>query len=235
MAKTKKTEVEASEELVGGAKKGKNTKPTKTTKQTQKKTPVKAKATKKGKAGSKTVKKTEKRKRYFKLLDKGGSKSIGRYTGETPKQAASKAFTKLSQKLKNDGKKIPKENQIFLRESTRGSNRKVYGYSASKNKLKTPQELHIKDKVTGEKKTIIYNYRNNIRKIAVPESMGGGAKKNKKAAAGSKSKKGAAKKAATKKGASKKVSDKKQPKKEVKKTTKAPAQKAKGQKAKAAK
>lgn len=151
----------------GGAKKGKKAK--KTVSKGQKKT----------KGGA--VKKDE---RYFKLIDAKTLKSFGRYTGETPKQAASKGFTKLLQKLKENGKTVPKETTIYLRESTRGSNRKVYGYSASRQKLPEPQELVIKDKETGEEKTITYHYRNKIKKVAVPEQFGGvkKTKKTKKAA-----------------------------------------------------
>ena len=77
----------------------------------------KKKASNKSAAGSKTSKKTSsgskkavkktKGDRYFKLVDKNGN-SHGRYTGGTPKQAASKGFTKMLQKIKANGK-----NQIL--------------------------------------------------------------------------------------------------------------------------
>ena len=111
--------------------------------------------------------------RYFKLVDLKTGKSHGRYTGDTPKQAASKGFTKMLQKLKTEGKKAPKNSTIFLRESTRGSARKVYGYEATRQKLPEPQELVITDKETGVEKTIVYFYRNKIHKVPVPEQMGG--------------------------------------------------------------
>lgn len=112
--------------------------------------------------------------RYFKLIDPKNKQSFGRYTGATPKQAASKAYTKLLQKLKQSGGSIPKTTTLYLRESTRNSPKKVYGYAASRIKLTEPQQLTIKDKVTGSDKTITYNYRNKIKKIAVPEELAGG-------------------------------------------------------------
>jgi len=154
------------------------------------------------KVARKTVKKgggkAEKKARYFKLVDPKTLKSTGRYTGETPKQAASKGYTKYIQKLKARGKKAPTETIIYLRESTRGSNRKVYGYSASRQKLDEPQELDIEDKVNGGSKTIVYRFRNRIKKVPVPEQIGGARKKAKAKKAKSGSKKTAAKKPAKK-------------------------------------
>lgn len=63
-------------------------------------------------------------KRYFKLINEDGS-TKGRYTGETPKQAASKGYTKMLQQMKKDGEKIPKHSIIYLRESTRGSQKNL--------------------------------------------------------------------------------------------------------------
>ena len=146
--------------------------------------PVKKVVVQKGKkqtAGSKTTKvtggrsanKEEGKERYFKLIDAKTGRSYGRYTGDTPKQAASKGFTKMLQKLKTEGKHPPKQSTIYLRESTRGSARKVYGYEASRQKLPEPQQLVIKDKETGDEKTIVYHFRNKIKKVAVPEQIGG--------------------------------------------------------------
>jgi len=153
------------------------------------------------------------------LIDAKTGRSYGRYTGDTPKQAASKGFTKMLQKLKSEGKNPPKQSTIYLRESTRGSARKVYGYEASRQKLPEPQQLEIKDKETGETKVIVYHFRNKIKKVPVPEQIGGAksarsAKKNSVSKKGSNaggSKKGSsgkstpAKKAAPAKGGNKKA------------------------------
>ncbi|MEM0354208.1 MAG: non-histone chromosomal MC1 family protein [Thermoplasmata archaeon] len=113
------------------------------------------------------------RERYFKLIDVESGKSYGRYTGDTPKQAASKSYTKLLQKLKGEGKTPPKQSTIYLRESTRGSAKKIYGYLATRQKLREPQNLEIVDKESGNKKMITYHFRNKILKIPVPEQIGG--------------------------------------------------------------
>ena len=152
-----------------------------------------SKTAKKTTSGSKTLKKKSSSKkllsdeqdsvpgkRYFKLINPKTGESFGRYTGATPKQAASKGYTKILEKLQKDGAKIPKETLLYLRESTRNSNRKIYGYTASRTKLSEPQELNITDKLTGNPKKIVYNYRNKVRKVAVPEHLGGAAKSKSK-------------------------------------------------------
>lgn len=156
------------------------------------------------------------KERYFKLIDAKTGRSFGRYTGDTPKQAASKGYTKMLQKLRTEGKNPPKQSTIYLRESTRGSLRKVYGYEASRQKLPEPQELVIEDKVSGEKKTIVYHYRNKIKKVVVPEQIGG-AKTSRSGKKSSSTKKGAS---GSKKGTTGKSADtKKQTKTVTKKTS----------------
>lgn len=153
--------------------KQKNMKKTTKVKKTVSKT---TKKTTKNQAGGKKTKtpKEEGKDRYFKLIDPKTGRSYGRYTGDTPKQAASKGYTKILQKLRSEGKTLPKHaTTIYLRESTRGSARKVYGYEASRQKLPEPQKLEITDDQTGETKTIVYHFRNKIKKVAVPQQIGG--------------------------------------------------------------
>lgn len=114
---------------------------------------------------------TEKGDRYFKLIDPETGLSFGRYTGDTPKQAASKGFTKMVQKLKKQKEIIPKHSIIYLRESTRGRGRKIYGYKATRVQLPKPQKLTITDPKTKKKKVIVYRYRNKIKKAGVPEDI----------------------------------------------------------------
>ena len=137
------------------------------------------------------------KERYFKLIDPNTHEPFGRYTGDTPKQAASKGYTKLLQKYRDENKPLPKVTTIYLRESTRGSLKKVYGYSATRQKLQEPQELKIQDKETGKMKTITYHYRNKIKKVPVPEQIGGAKRsaKSKNARSSKKSSRGATKKA----------------------------------------
>ncbi|AGF85475.1 hypothetical protein QJ854_gp307 [Moumouvirus goulette] len=150
------------------------TKSTKTENKGSKGSKTSKQTTKKGsQTGNKksTKSKEESKDRYFKLVDPKTNESYGRYTGGTPKQAASKAYTKTIQKLKSEKKPIPKQSTIILRESTRGSPRKYYGYEASRLKLDKPQELTIN--TDGQEKIIVYHFRNKIKKIPVPEQLGG--------------------------------------------------------------
>lgn len=207
-----------------GSKQKKSTSGSKTAKTTKKsKTSSGSKKTKGGATKRKTPKE-DGRKRYFKLIDAKTEETYGRYTGDTPKQAASKAFTKMLQKLKANGKHPPKQSTtIYLRESTRGSSRKSYGYEAFRQKLDEPQELVITDDKTGVTKTITYHYRNRIKKVPVPEHFGGA--RSKKSSSGSRSKKsrketGKGKTSSSKKSSSK-TSDSKKGGKTDKKNTSA--------------
>jgi len=167
---TKKTTQSKSAKTSAGSKTSKSSKPaSKSTAGRGRKST----GTKNAKGNSRTANKDKKNDRYFKLIDAKTGRSYGRYTGDTPKQAASKGFTKMLQKLKVGGKTAPKQSTIFLRESTRGSARKIYGYEASRLKLPEPQELIITDKISGEEKTITYHFRNKIKKVPVPEQIGG--------------------------------------------------------------
>lgn len=236
---TKAEEVEVDEEseqlnVKGG--KSKNTRakpapkktaaktPSKGSKTTKKTTPARGKKTAGKQKGGNTQKPTE---RYFKLIDAKTGKSYGRYIGGTPKQAASKGYTKMLQKLKANGKKAPAHSVIYLRESTRGSARKVYGYEAARIRLPEPQELVITDKETGKEKTITYNFRNKIKKVAVPDNvmLGGGRSKSNmkkgtsKKTSGSKSTKKTPAKSTGKKPSPKATSAKSTPAKSTKKTS----------------
>jgi hypothetical protein len=104
------------------------------------------------------------KKRYFKSIDANGN-TTGRFAGMTPKQAASKAFTKLVQKNKQSGEEVPENATIYLRESTRGSPQKTFGYTASRQRLAEPMTIQIMDPVSGERKEITYHYKNQIQKI----------------------------------------------------------------------
>ena len=54
---------------------------------------------------------------------------------------------------------------MYLGETTIGSQGKTYGFEASRIELVDTQTLEIIDSATGEKKTISYNFRNQIKKI----------------------------------------------------------------------
>jgi hypothetical protein len=135
---------------------------------------------KKKKIDEKKVKKTsnssetKKKKRLFKRFDENLGKYVGRYVSYTPKQAASKGYTKMLRKLKKLGEKIPKKSTVYLCEHTKGKPKKIYGYVAKRQLLETPQirKIVVTDK-DGElhKKKIKCYYRNKIKKTQVPEEI----------------------------------------------------------------
>jgi len=194
------------------------------------KKPASKAAAKKKSTGSKTNKKKgDTKKRYFKAVDAKTGKNIGRYVGSNPKQAASKAFTKFVKSTAKKGKPSTK-TVLYLRESSRGSSKKIYGYTATRKALAEPQERTVVDATTGEEKIITNKFRNEIKKALVPEDlrMKGGAKKSKKA----KSSKAKSSKKAPAKGTktAAKKADKKPAKKAAKKADKKPAKKTSGSK-----
>lgn len=70
---------------------------------------------------------------YFKLVDINTNKSYGRYVGETPKQAANKAFINI---MKNKNNELIEGIPFYIKESTRGSdNKKIYKFVGSRVKL----------------------------------------------------------------------------------------------------
>jgi len=106
------------------------------------------------------------KKRTFKIkLDDNLYSS--RITGNTPKQAASKALTLLIKQNQKEGKNIDKIN-FTIKETTRSSKQKTYNYVGYRIKLDTPTIYNITTKSsTGEyeKKTISNQYRNKIEKL----------------------------------------------------------------------
>lgn len=146
-------------------------KPTKNVEMKGGKTAPKSKvASKSTRATTKPAGEEGKKRRFFKIKFANGE-SQGRYVGQTPKQAASKGFTKMLREYKKSGKKIPASTNIYLQESTSGSHKKTYAYKARPEKLDEPQILTVVDKKTGAEKQITYNYRNKIHRIPVPEDL----------------------------------------------------------------
>lgn len=100
-------------------------------------------------------------RRYFKCYDLTTGKLHGRYTGVTPKQAASKCASKLFRLNTNQGN----NNTGFdfaIRESTRGYPKKYFYYHTIRAMLPQPTTLHIGNQ------TITYQYRIKIYKIPNP-------------------------------------------------------------------
>jgi len=73
--------------------------------------------------------------RYFKLVDPDTGYLYGRYTGDTPKQAALKALIILLQKSKSNETDETKQTIVNIKECTRGYPKKIYRYLATKEKI----------------------------------------------------------------------------------------------------
>jgi len=170
-------------------------------------------------------------KRYFKCIminKEGVAISSGRYSGKKPKQAASKACTRLIDSYKNSDEEIPEKIVFGMHECTRASKKKKkYFYTGCRIQLEEPEEVEIKkiDPKTGKNMVIRYNYNNDVRKLTdvdtceeypllcnydakEGEEQEGGAKKVKVVKKGKKVPKKGTKKVATKKVVKKAVSKK---------------------------
>lgn len=109
------------------------------------------------------------RQRFFKLIGPDGT-SQERYTGQTPKQAASRAFTKMIMDDKKRGEYIDEDNSekiVHIQESTRGRPNTDFWYKGKRIQLDNPQHHTIN--VNGIVRTITYNYSNAVTKIRQPD------------------------------------------------------------------
>ena len=91
----------------------------------------------------------------------------GRYTvkpGQSPGDAARRAFTQVCRKQKNRSNKT-----ITLRETTQGSSKKEYSYNCKMVKLSKPRKGPI-DKKTG--KPIMFHYESHCSKASAPSKGG---------------------------------------------------------------
>ena len=106
---------------------------------------------------------SDSKKRTFKIKLED-DKFCSRITGNTPKQAASKALTLLINQKKQNGKSIKGKVQFTIRETTRGSKGKEYTYLGEKVKLKQPTTYSIRS-ANGEVKEIVNKFKNVIEKF----------------------------------------------------------------------
>lgn len=102
---------------------------------------------------------TKKKTRSFKIKI-GEEKAYGRYTGDSPYQAANKALSELIRKKKNDGGSVTGKINFTLIESTKGSSNKEHNYTGKRIALKKPITYETKNGVTVTK-----NYKNELKKL----------------------------------------------------------------------
>lgn len=101
----------------------------------------------------------KRRSRSFKVK-LGDDKPYGRYTGESPYQAANKALSELIRKNKKDGNSTAGKINFTLIESTKGSKNKEHQYVGKRVSLKKPITYQTKDGVDVTKK-----YKNELKKV----------------------------------------------------------------------
>lgn len=88
-------------------------------------------------------------KRFFAQVDPNTREFNGRYTGFTPKQAASKAFTNYIR-----SNRINPHNIIFIKETTRMSKNKIYKYTCMR--VRNDQQVIIGNR------NVTYRYVNKL-------------------------------------------------------------------------
>ena len=107
---------------------------------------------------------TEKKNRSFKVKEVSDTKAYGRYTGDSPYQAANKALSELIRRRKKAGKSTTSKINFTLIESTKGSKHRQHQYTGKRLKLKVPITYETKEGTVVEKK-----YKNQLRKIKKAE------------------------------------------------------------------
>lgn len=100
------------------------------------------------------------KERYFCLINNNGSCGK-RFVGNTPREAASKAFTSIVQQNKD----LPCDYLLKLKETTRGSNRETFYFICNRIKLDRPTNETMVNVTTGERKDYRSWHRNDIRMI----------------------------------------------------------------------
>lgn len=106
---------------------------------------------------------TSSKKRTFKIKI-SDNEFCSRITGNTPKQAASKALTLIVSQKQQAGKLTKGKIVFTIKETTRGSKGKEYVYQGEKVKLKQPTTYEIRSP-NGEVKQIVNKFRNVIEKF----------------------------------------------------------------------
>ena len=104
----------------------------------------------------------KKKTRSFKVKLSEDEKAYGRYTGDSPYQAANKALSELIRKKKSTSKSEKALGKInfTLIESTKGSKHKSHDYVGKRVALKIPITYKTKDGVEVTKK-----FKNELRKL----------------------------------------------------------------------
>lgn len=91
--------------------------------------------------------KAKKASRYFKVAGSGIGFEGGRYSGETPEQAARKAGRQLWRKVETESeyKRFDKTSvlKFILVETTQGSSKRTYSYKVEKKRKPAPEKIAL--------------------------------------------------------------------------------------------
>lgn len=104
------------------------------------------------------------RPKFFHARDKEGN-LMGRYTGVTPTQAASKAYTNFVRNQTKEGKNCDFMVQIYVTElSKQCADGRTHEYECTRSKLNEPHEVNFGGERDGTK--IVFTHRNIIKDIS---------------------------------------------------------------------
>ena len=107
------------------------------------------------------IAKKKKKHKTFKVRITNNQNASGYYKGDSPYQAASKAFSYICRMKEKAGESVSGKISFELTEYTKGKRNKVHNYIGKRVKLKKPIEYEIKK--TG--KELVKNFKNVIRKV----------------------------------------------------------------------
>ena len=102
----------------------------------------------------------DKKNRSFKVKLSNKGKATGRYTGDSPYQAANKALSEIVRKKVKAGKSVTGKINFGLVESTKGSSHREHLYVGKRIKLKKPIKYQI-----GCGTEIVKKFKNELRKV----------------------------------------------------------------------
>ena len=102
----------------------------------------------------------KKKNRSFKVKLSSEGKAVGRYTGDSPYQAANKALSEIVRKREKGKQAVTGKINFGLIESTKNSSHREHLYVGKRIKLKKPIKYQI-----GGGTEIIKKFKNELRKV----------------------------------------------------------------------
>ena len=109
--------------------------------------------------------------RYFKGIDTEIGGFCGRYYGTSAKQGAAKYFTTIKKTYREKNMELPNLLDVYVYESTRHSEHKIYGFMCETIILDDYKDVIIIDRTTVERKMAPIKTSFKINEINVPENI----------------------------------------------------------------